>query len=433
MKLFPHPWFGRCTASLLATALAVGLAACGGGGGGSATPPAAIVTPPATTGISTGATGLAAASSLTITVTKVSISGPPVVDFVVTNGASEGMTGLVAGDLRFNIAKLVPSASGGPADWQNYINRVSGGAVQGSQERVATGYPFGTLVGHGGGAYTYTFATDITSPAANPCPAPCTDASGKALDLSYAPALTHRVTIQQANRAYPVASGVYDFVPAGGGVITERDVVATATCNSCHAQLQVHGTRVDTRLCVTCHNPGSWVAGSPNQPVDFKVMVHRIHYNNAGAALPSVIAGTPYKIGSSDFSAVTFPAGRAQLQPLPRQRAGRGHDRRHPAGQQLADRAQPRGLRRVPRRRLFRLRTRPDQAVPDQGPRRRRDDRRQHLRQLPRGGQVHGRPGHRRRAQLPGAPQGGGGPVLVQHPRRHARPRPAPSRWSPSR
>ena len=36
-------------------------------------------------------------------------------------------------------------------------------------------------------------------------------------------------------------------------------------------------------------------------------MVHRIHYNNAGAVLPSVAAGFPYKIGSADFSAAAFP------------------------------------------------------------------------------------------------------------------------------
>jgi OmcA/MtrC family decaheme c-type cytochrome len=62
--------------------------------------------------------------------------------------------------------------------------------------------------------------------------------------------------------------------------------------------------RIETKLCVTCHNPGSWVAGTNNTPVDFKVMVHKIHQ---GAELPSVIAGTPYKIGSADFSTVVFP------------------------------------------------------------------------------------------------------------------------------
>ncbi|MFM2066415.1 MAG: hypothetical protein RLZZ584_1324, partial [Pseudomonadota bacterium] len=261
-------------------------------------------------GIATGAAGLRASSSLSITVTAVRMAGKPSVDFAVVNQDQLGMTGLTAADLRFNIAKLVPGADGGPANWQNYINRSRGGAVQGSQERQASGFVFGTLVGHGSGAYTYTFATDISDPAANPCPAPCTDATGQPLDVRYAPTLTHRITIQQANSAYPEAAGVLDFVPAGGPVQTRRDVVATETCNTCHQTLTAHGTRVDTKLCVTCHNPGSWVAASGSTPattVDFKVMAHRIHYNNAGAALPSVAAGTPYKIGSADFSRVGFP------------------------------------------------------------------------------------------------------------------------------
>jgi OmcA/MtrC family decaheme c-type cytochrome len=277
------------------------LAGCGGGSGGGTGDAGTPIS-----GIETGAAGLAASTQLTITVTAARVGGPPELDFTVVNQANKGMTGLVAADLRFNIAKLAPGSNGGPADWQNYVNRSSGGAVQGSQERVAGGFVFGTLVGHGSGAYTYTFATNITDPLANPCPAPCTDAASRALDIRFEPGLTHRVTVQQANKTYPEATGVLDFVPAGGVVVTERDVVATSTCNSCHAELTAHGNRVDTRLCVTCHNPGSWVAGTPNATVDFKVMVHRIHYNQAGLALPSVRAGTPYRIGSSDFSAVTF-------------------------------------------------------------------------------------------------------------------------------
>jgi OmcA/MtrC family decaheme c-type cytochrome len=279
------------------------LAGCGGGGSGDS---AASVAGPPVSGIATGPTALESAKQLEITVTAARVVGRPQIDFTVVNEANKGMTGLVAADLRFNIAKLLPGSNGGPADWQNYINRVRGGAVQGSQERVATGFAFGTLVGRGSGAYTYTFATDITDPVANPCPAPCTDANGKALDIRFEPGLTHRITVQQANTAYPEATGTRDFVPTGGSVVTLRDVVATATCNSCHGELKAHGNRVDTQLCVTCHNPGSWVAGAPNATVDFKVMVHRIHYNQAGLALPSVRAGTPYAIGATDFSAVTF-------------------------------------------------------------------------------------------------------------------------------
>jgi len=180
------------------------------------------------------------------------------------------------------------------------------GAVQGSQERALAGFALGTLVNNGNGSYRYTFATDIKNPAANPCPAPCTDVNGKALDISYQAGLTHRVTIEQSNTAYPKATGVYDFVP-NGSFGSQRDIVATANCNQCHNELTAHGSPADTRLCVTCHNPGTWVAGTPGAILDFKVMIHRIHYNNNGAALPSVLAGTPNKIGSVDFSGVIFP------------------------------------------------------------------------------------------------------------------------------
>ncbi|MEY2689323.1 MAG: hypothetical protein RL375_3522 [Pseudomonadota bacterium] len=308
MKLHTRPttaWAGVLAAGLMALTLA----SCGGGGGNESTPPPPPIDVPIS-GIATGQAGLAASTTLTVTVTAVRLAGKPEVDFTVVNQSDLGMTGLKPADLRFNIAKLVPAADGGPSNWQNYINRVRSGAVQGSQERVATGSVFGTLIGHGGGAYTYTFATDITDPAANPCPAPCTDVQGRPLDIGYSPSFTHRVTVQQANSAYPEATGVFDFVPSGGPVLNKRDIVATETCNTCHKSLKAHGTRVDTRLCVTCHNPGSWVAASGSTPaatVDFKVMAHRIHYNNAGAALPSVVAGVPYKIGGADFSHVAYP------------------------------------------------------------------------------------------------------------------------------
>ncbi len=274
------------------------LAGCGGGGSAGGT--AQATGAPDVT--AAGAAALTASTSLNTTITGVSINGTPVVNFTVTNQAGVGMAGLGPSDLRFNIAKLVPGSNGGPSTWQNYINRSNGGAVQGSQERKTTtaGYVFGTLVNNGNGSYTYTFATDISKAT---CPPPCTDADGSALDLSYQPGLTHRVTIQQANSAYPTSSGVFDFVPNGGTSI-QRDIVASATCNQCHNQLTAHGTRVDTRLCVTCHNPGSWVAGTPNVSVDFKVMIHKIH---DGVNLPSVLAGTPYVVNGTDFSKVVFP------------------------------------------------------------------------------------------------------------------------------
>ena len=144
---------------LAASLLLLALAGCGGGGGGGG---AAAGAGAASGGTAAGAAALTASTGLSINITGVAINSPPVVNFTVTNQAGAGMTGLAATDLRFNIAKLVPGSNGGPSVWQNYINSVSGGAVQGSQERSATGYAFGTLLNYGNGSYSYTFATDIS-------------------------------------------------------------------------------------------------------------------------------------------------------------------------------------------------------------------------------------------------------------------------------
>jgi OmcA/MtrC family decaheme c-type cytochrome len=268
------------------------LAGCGGGGGGGNGGQQPPPGPPGTS---------SKAKELHITIDSVAIASPPVVRFTVTNENGLGFTGLADGDLRFNIAKLIP---GIPTQWQDYIVRASGGAVQGSQERLRSGYPWGKLGKNGDGTYTYTFATDITKA---PCPAPCTDAGGDALNLSYQPGQTHRVSIQQGNSALPMANAVYDFVPAGGAVTVSRAIVKTANCNACHDKIIAHGSRFEMKLCVTCHNPGSWIKNADNTTttVDFKVMIHRIHRSPEinGERLPH----NDYAVGDHNFADVVFP------------------------------------------------------------------------------------------------------------------------------
>jgi OmcA/MtrC family decaheme c-type cytochrome len=254
-----------------------------------------------------GVASPADATALTVTVTGVTISSPPVVEFSVANQDGVPVAGFGDSDLRFNISKLIPASQAGPSKWQNYINRVNGGYTQGYQERASTG---GTLVDNLDGTFVYTFATDITSAAANPCPGPCTEADGVApLDISYQPNLTHRVTIQQGNRDYPLVNAAYDFVPAGGPVTSAREIVKTETCNECHNQLALHGgTRIEIKLCVSCHNPGTTRLGKLGtvtgpQTVDFKVMIHKIHM---GEHLPSVEAGGDYGINGYSGSLISF-------------------------------------------------------------------------------------------------------------------------------
>jgi len=260
---------------------------------------------PGTTG--TNVVPKAAATELGMNVTSISVASAPVVTFSITNGDGTPIGGLTTSDLRFTIAKLIPGVNGSPSYWQSYIvttETANTGPGAGTTMVQATREQDGNLVENTDGTYTYTFKTDITNVA---CPTPCTDAEGNALDLTFHPELTHRIGIQTRG-SLPLVNVVYTFRPDGNPVTTTRDIVKTDKCNECHNKLEAHDGRIETKYCVTCHNPGSTDANSGNT-VDFKVMIHKIH---RGEDLPSVVAGGEYAIygykdTKHDFSDVAFP------------------------------------------------------------------------------------------------------------------------------
>jgi OmcA/MtrC family decaheme c-type cytochrome len=98
-------------------------------------------------------------------------------------------------------------------------------------------------------------------------------------------------------------------VPDGSAVTTVRDVVRTETCNKCHLDMGFHGgSRKSVEVCILCHQPQTTDPDTGNT-VDMTVMIHKVHM---GLHLPSVVAGTPYRIiGNSqnvhDYSTVGFP------------------------------------------------------------------------------------------------------------------------------
>ena len=149
----------------------------------------------------------------------------------------------------------------------------------------------GVLTALGGGKYTYVFGTKAPT----------------AFDAT----ATHTVGLY-ANRsltAYGIpnnyASATYNFVPNGAKVTHVRDLIETATCDTCHDQLSFHGgSRRQVALCVMCHQPQSTDPATGNT-VDFKVMIHKLHL---GSQLPSVLAGGDYRIGNTTFKNVIYPA-----------------------------------------------------------------------------------------------------------------------------
>jgi OmcA/MtrC family decaheme c-type cytochrome len=147
------------------------------------------------------------------------------------------------------------------------------------------------------------------------------------------------VSLQEA-----IQNPVLDFSVDGSPVLARREVVADASCATCHGTFSqgfsVHGglrNRVD--YCVICHNPNesdfarrrnAVASGADplNEPIVLKHLLHKIHRGEELSRKPYVVYGfgaagfTPH-----DFSEVLFPGdlrdceschvGGSQALPLP--------------------------------------------------------------------------------------------------------------------
>jgi OmcA/MtrC family decaheme c-type cytochrome len=134
---------------------------------------------------------------------------------------------------------------------------------------------------------------------------------------NFDPTVTHSVGVSaQRNLAEygtfdewsETSNDVFSFVPNGAPLKVTRSLAATAACNQCHNPLYGHGgSRLEVELCIMCHTPQT-VNPDTQLTMDMKVLVHKIHM---GSGLPSVKAGTPYRVWHrgawSDFSTVVFP------------------------------------------------------------------------------------------------------------------------------
>jgi OmcA/MtrC family decaheme c-type cytochrome len=117
------------------------------------------------------------------------------------------------------------------------------------------------------------------------------------------------------NLGISYAGTTFNFVPNGAAVTVTRDVIRTASCNTCHDQLAFHGGYAHgMQMCVLCHQPQNADPTTGNS-LDLKVMAHKIHM---GSSLPSVVGtattkGVPYQIAGymnflTNFSTVVDPS-----------------------------------------------------------------------------------------------------------------------------
>jgi OmcA/MtrC family decaheme c-type cytochrome len=116
-------------------------------------------------------------------------------------------------------------------------------------------------------------------------------------------------TVKQVSTDYGADNKVIYFSVDGSPVVKRRQVVDIAKCNQCHVRLSLHGeNRNQTEYCVFCHNPSN--TSGTTAGINFAVMVHSIHYGDNLAA-----EGATYKIGTTDFSGVRYPAFSSTGQP----------------------------------------------------------------------------------------------------------------------
>ena len=202
------------------------------------------------------------------------------------------------------IAAYIPA---GQTQYVSYTTTVAKPTIPGNtnpSQIQAANDSGGTWAVNAVGDYTYTFKTK----------APTTfDATvTHSIGVSATRNLSEFIT---QDEWASVGNDVYNCVPNGSAVKVTRSIVPTAVCNGCHDPLIGHGgSRLTVELCILCHTPQT-INPDTQLSQDMPVLIHKIHM---GKNLPSVIAGTPYRIWHrgawSDFSDVGFPSGIDELE-----------------------------------------------------------------------------------------------------------------------
>jgi OmcA/MtrC family decaheme c-type cytochrome len=193
------------------------------------------------------------------------------------------------------IAAYIPA---GQTQYVSYTTSVAAATLNKNPSQTqAANDSGGTFTTNAVGDYTYTFKTKA--------PATFDATVTNAIGVSAQRNLAEFGTFDEWSET---SNDVFTFVPNGSAVTVTRSVVTTDACNQCHDPLIGHGgSRLKVELCIMCHTPQT-INPDTQLTQDMKVLIHKIHM---GSSLPSVKAGTPYRIWHrgawSDFSTVVFP------------------------------------------------------------------------------------------------------------------------------
>jgi OmcA/MtrC family decaheme c-type cytochrome len=141
------------------------------------------------------------------------------------------------------------------------------------------------------GVYTYTMTNKI--------PAAATGSYTVSLQAANSVTLAAGTPRQTTAVDSSIPKEVY-FAVDKSTMAPRRQVVSTAKCTACHANLAfVHGgTRGASQECTICHNP-SLTDGTSKQSVNFATQIHSIHRGENLA--------NPYILGTTNYQEVRFP------------------------------------------------------------------------------------------------------------------------------
>jgi hypothetical protein len=224
-----HPFPARHVRRGLLCAL---VAACSGTTGSAGPAGATGATGPSGPSTTGSALNVSTATAITGTITSVTISGPPVVKFQLTDQNGAPLQGLPAADLSFTIAQLVPGQNGTSSQWNSYIySTVTPAGLPGRRSACDTAPKTQPRWKAPRAARSSTTATAPISTRSRPTSRRCRTSS-------ITRALTHRVGFEIRNLAQ-ANNAPYTFQPSTGATtgIFMREIVETATCDNCHTML----------------------------------------------------------------------------------------------------------------------------------------------------------------------------------------------------